>query len=249
MNDMKTSSIERKMYSTRRYSDALLTNTHKAVSLRPLRATSAMRGSKAENPKPTHQKSVFPTSPMTKLEIINHIYSSHEYYEACTTITGGKSLSDDLFHEMILVLMKYDDAKITSLYDRNELKWFVVRIMMTMWRCRTNPFFRTYRRRTDSINERIHAAEEEYDAERDLAMELAVEVANKVIEEKLNSGNRNDWYDATMWKLYLSAGSFRKAEEQSKIPYKSIANTVRRMKLIIEERIKLEAGNMRRKNN
>jgi hypothetical protein len=177
------------------------------------------------------------------------IYREKEYKRICMRVCTGDELSDDLFHEMILVLMKYDDAKITGLYERGELRWFITRIMMTMWRCKSSPFYQNYRKGTESITERTPMPEEEYDLDRDLRTQLIIDTTAKVLEEKLTSGNRNDWYEATMWKLYMETGSFRKAQERSRIPYKSIANTVRRMKLIIAKRIELEANGMKAKKN
>lgn len=241
MNDMKTYPIER-MYQMPKPGLDPTSKTYEPGFPGSCKVTFLSQRMKPKNQNTINQKPLStPVPPMTKLGIIDFIYRNQDYRQACMRITGGDELSDDLFHEMILVLMRYDDTKIIGLYTKGELKWFVVRVMMTMWRCKSSPFFQAYRKKSDSINERIQPSEDMYDLERDLATQRVLDATDKVLEEKLNSGNRNDWYEATMWKLYLSAGSFRKAQAQSKIPYKSIANTVRRMKLIIEERIKLEA--------
>jgi hypothetical protein len=177
-----------------------------------------------------------------KFAIIEQVYRDSEYRYACEEITRGDALSDELFHETVMTLIGYDDDKIVGLHTRGELRWFITRIMMTMWRCKSSPFYRAYRKKTESVYDDMTVPDEIYDIARDSFHQHALEATDRIIQEKLNSGNREDWYEATLWKLYISAGSFRKAEAISKVPYKSIANTVRRMRLIITERIDLEAG-------
>lgn len=182
---------------------------------------------------------------LEKKAIIEMVYRDTEYKRICMRVCGGDELSNDLYQEMIMALLTYDEDKITGLYQRGELKWFVTRIMMTMWRCKSSPFFQAYRKGSETVTDRIPTPDDVYDIDRDIRTQLIIDMTAKVLEEKLSSGDRNDWYEATMWKLYIESGSFRKAQEKSRIPYKSIANTVRRMKLIIAKRIELEANGLR----
>jgi DNA-directed RNA polymerase specialized sigma24 family protein len=182
---------------------------------------------------------------LDKKTIIEMVYRNTEYRRICLRVCGGDELSADLYQEMILALLNYEEEKIMGLHQRGELKWFITRIMMTMWRCKSSPFFQAYRRGTETVTDRIPTPDDVYDIDRDLHTQLIIDTTAKVLEEKLSSGDRNDWYEATMWKLYTESGSFRKAQERSRIPYKSIANTVRRMKLIIAKRIELEANGLK----
>jgi hypothetical protein len=182
---------------------------------------------------------------LDKRAIIEMVYRNTQFKHICLQVCGGDELSNDLYHEMILALNNYEDEKLAGLYHRGELRWFITRIMMTMWRCKSSPFYQAYRRGTESITDRMPTPEDEYDMDGDLRTQLIIDTTAKVLEEKLSSGDRNDWYEATMWKLYIESGSFRKAQEKSRIPYKSIANTVRRMKLIIAKRIELEANGIK----
>jgi hypothetical protein len=69
-----------------------------------------------------------------------------------------------------------------------------------------------------------------------------IEVAREVINTHKESGNRKQWYDATLFELYMKSKSYKDASRLSKIPTMTIHHAVRRMKVIITENIELTAN-------
>lgn len=171
---------------------------------------------------------------MNKSEIISSIALDKEYRDAAFRISDGNELAEDLFQELMVVLCKYDERKIVELHTRGELKWFVVRVMMTMWRSTSSPFYITYRRPLLPVQ----PITEEYDLEKDNVMQQAIDGVNELLAKKKESHKIGEWAEWKTFDLYQQHGSCRKVARLTHIPYSTVRDTVRRMKLIITEQIK-----------
>lgn len=96
---------------------------------------------------------------MTKKDIIEELYRNGHLRSECEKMAvGNKAHAEDLLHELVIILMEYDDAKIEDLYERDELKYFVYKIIRNQW-CNTSSVFYSkylkFKNLTISINEKI----------------------------------------------------------------------------------------------
>lgn len=60
---------------------------------------------------------------------------------------------DDLMQEIYLVLLVYDEDKIIELYNNNQLKFFIVRIIQNQYFSKNSRYFMQYKRYYKLIDE------------------------------------------------------------------------------------------------
>ena len=53
---------------------------------------------------------------------------------------------DDLLQEIYLVLLEYEEDKIIKLYNNNQLKFFIVRIIQNQYFSKNSPFYTKYKK-------------------------------------------------------------------------------------------------------
>jgi hypothetical protein len=109
-----------------------------------------------------------------------------------------------------------EDEKLVGLYNRNELKFYIVRIMLNMIKSDRSTFYKNYRNYTEFVDQDF--VSDDYD---------------KSIFEKLEANMDGlHWYNKEILKLY--AIDFKKnAKELSRktgIPYMSIIRTINKTK-------------------
>lgn len=158
---------------------------------------------------------------VTKDELLKDISTNKDYKHLCRTM--AHELSDDLFQEMVLIILQYPAEKIEQIkYPR----CFIVKILSNMWNSSTSPFYYKYRKRNSyATTENIPFYEEGSDKWKDTAL--------KKIEQELNGMY---WYDRELFKLYMEKGSTRKVQKEIGIHYVSVHNTVHRVKQKLRER-------------
>ena len=67
--------------------------------------------------------------------------------EVSDKITSCKHAdSDDLLHDTVVALYESDKEKINKLIDKNELIFWIARIMVNQYHSKTSPFFKKYRK-------------------------------------------------------------------------------------------------------
>jgi hypothetical protein len=80
----------------------------------------------------------------TKADIIQTLYESKEINQAISKMQPAE-LRDDLKQEMFLVLCELSDDKVEDMYERNVLKYYVVRMMLNMMTGRRSSFEKKFR--------------------------------------------------------------------------------------------------------
>lgn len=188
---------------------------------------------------------------MTKNEIIGELFTSKEFI-SCIKKMEPVSLQDDLKSEVILVLLEKDDDLIHGLHQRNELKYYTVRIILNMIQSKSSPFYKTFRKNEvlnlngfESYHQDIFSYSESVaDSERNTGTILKV---NRTIAIGSDYDTKPDeamlelenlyWYDREIMKLYAEHGTFRKIEEVTQIPWESVYKTVRKSCQIIRKKI------------
>jgi hypothetical protein len=77
--------------------------------------------------------------------IVLDLYRSGEIRKACLTITGGNPLWKDLEQEVVLILLEKDPDKITKMQVQGYLRFYIVRLIMNLYRGNNNQFAKKYR--------------------------------------------------------------------------------------------------------
>lgn len=95
---------------------------------------------------------------MDKVAIIDRL-ARERRVEAMVENIAKQPLSADLkdLAQMVyLILLEYDEDKLTDLWEHNQINFFIVRIILNQYRSSNSPFhklFRKYGRRTEDITE------------------------------------------------------------------------------------------------
>jgi hypothetical protein len=154
---------------------------------------------------------------MVKNKILAEYWTLKEVNDAFAKM-HPEELQYDLKAEVFLVLCEMNEDKLIGLYERNELKFYIVRIMLNMIKSDRSNFYKSYRNYTEYVDNDIEA-EVNFDKS-DLVDKL----------EKNLEGLH--WYNKEILKLY--AIDFKKnAKELSRktgIPYMSIVRTINKTK-------------------
>ena len=81
---------------------------------------------------------------MNKQEIINIIYKEHWIENIIKKYNLDESLKADFIQEMYLILLEYNEDKIVELYNKNQLKYFLIRICVNNYKSITSPWYKKY---------------------------------------------------------------------------------------------------------
>jgi hypothetical protein len=57
---------------------------------------------------------------------------------------------DDLFQEIVIILLQYDNKKLVDIYNKNQLRFFAARIICNQYYSVHSAFYKTYKKYEDS---------------------------------------------------------------------------------------------------
>ena len=153
---------------------------------------------------------------MVKNEILAQYWTSKEVNDAFDKM-HPEELRYDLKAEVFLVLCEMNEDKLVGLFERNELKFYIVRIMLNMIKSDRSTFYKNYRNYTEFVDQDF--VSDDYDK---------IDMFEK-LETNMDGLH---WYNKEILKLY--AIDFKKnAKELSRktgIPYMSIIRTINKTK-------------------
>ena len=154
---------------------------------------------------------------MVKNKILAEYWTLKEVNDAFAKM-HPEELQYDLKAEVFLVLCEMNEDKLIGMYERNELKFYIVRIMLNMIKSDRSNFYKSYRNYTVYVDNDTEA-EVNFDK---------LDLVDK-LEKNLEGLH---WYNKEILKLY--AIDFKKnAKELSRktgIPYMSIVRTINKTK-------------------
>lgn len=153
-------------------------------------------------------------------EVIQYIATNPDFRLMVENITKGHELTDDLFQELVLILMEMDEDKLVGIYQRNELKWWCVRILMNQWYSKTSPFWKKYKQHGNTIDQNADVTSLDVPEEQPIDLEVIIDQVNSAL-------NGMHWYNKELLMTYLREGSYMEVHRKTGIHYKSIRNTVR----------------------
>jgi DNA-directed RNA polymerase specialized sigma24 family protein len=166
---------------------------------------------------------------------IMELYRSGEIAKACKRITQGNQLAQDLAQETVLILLEKPAKKIAEMHQRNELKWYTIRIIMVLWRGNWSGFSAKYKQ-----TEPILEAPENQSNQADPEYNHAIDQMIQIMEAEMDSWAQNGAYpyDKNLLLEVSAEGSMTKVSKETKIPYRSVVWTIEKAKTKIRKRIK-----------
>lgn len=160
---------------------------------------------------------------MQKSDVIK-LLSDKKYLIVCRKIAKGNSLYKDLYQESILALLEYPDSFFETLRCP---ECFFIKIVERSWNSKTSRFYYKYCKQQHTSLE-YDIAEETYDTDSDQKTEQQCMHIKQQLDQQY-------WYDRIIWDMYQIEGSTRKVGRRLGIPFRSIANTIKKVKQSIYE--------------
>jgi DNA-directed RNA polymerase specialized sigma subunit len=159
---------------------------------------------------------------MDKNKIIEQYWINDEVNQAFAKMQP-EELQYDLKVEVFMVLLEMDDEKLFGLYERNEIRFYIVRTMLNMIKSDRSQFWKKYRNYTEyEDNEKAEVEQ------------------NSVIDIMENGIEKLHWYQKEILNLYTFEFN-KNAKELSRktgIPYMSIIRTLKQTKTELKKHIR-----------
>ena len=148
----------------------------------------------------------------------------------CKKICADKENYLDLWQDVLVYILDYDEQKIVQIHGRNQLKFFVCKIIMNQAHSNTSAYYKQYKHKEKFYLSDITPEKYDYDFDTKLHKTLS--------EITLYSSLSDDnWYRAELFKLYIEAGSVRKLSANIGIPTMSIHRSITEFKHEIKIRL------------
>jgi hypothetical protein len=181
-------------------------------------------------------------------EIIVELIESKDF-KKCINKVQPSCIRRDLVSEISLILLETNPDKIILMGDKQQLRFYVVKIIMNLAFSNTSPFYKKFRKNSVLFKENISFDYHDDNGNLDetITKLLNVEddseetIIRKNDEERVLAALDNvtdygtfidefnlDAYESQMLKLYIKYGNYRNMQRQTMIPYVSCFNTVRK---------------------
>jgi len=159
---------------------------------------------------------------MDKNKIIEQFWLNEEVNQAFAKMQP-EELQYDLKVEVFLVLLEMDENKLFGLYERKEIRFYIVRTMLNMIKSDRSQFWKKYRNYTEYT-------EKEKPEEK---QESVIDVMESAIENL-------HWYQKEILKLYTFEfnKNAKELSRQTGIPYMSIIRTLKQTKTELKKHIR-----------
>jgi len=153
----------------------------------------------------------------------------HENYQelqkAASRISKNSELSEELLHFCIEDFLAKKDASIIVASGGG--RFYIVRMMMNQWHSGTSPFFHTYRREHDELQEDIIDPDQEED-------EYVIERAGRVREEL----DQLCWYDKLLFDTFVQENhTVSSLARATRIPRTSISLSINRIRKHVKAKL------------
>lgn len=159
---------------------------------------------------------------MDKNKIIEEYWLNEEVNQAFAKMQP-ELLQYDLKVEVFMVLLEMEKEKLFGLYERNEIRFYIVRTMLNMIKSDRSQFWKKYRNYT----------EYEDNDNADIEQNSVIDIMEKGIENL-------HWYQKQILNLYTFEFN-KNAKELSRktgIPYMSIIRTLKQTKNELKKHIR-----------
>lgn len=188
----------------------------------------------------------------TKASIIEAIARDTKLHREIERIVKTNKI-DDLLQELYISLLTKDDAVIIGLNERNEIKFYIIRIIISQFYGKKSRYYRLFKKDSNHVEFEPNINDEmEFNLENKRSLdeyttkineENALDFKTKNINEKIIFINKElaklDWYDRDVYKHYEGQEiGYRKLAKKLNIPHVSLYYTVTGVRKKIQEAYK-----------
>ena len=183
-------------------------------------------------------------------KILTDIANDKEWKQTCKNIVRSQQLfdyqtntevdsnylADELYSEFLLSISELNEDKLINLYIKNELRYYLIRIILNQYKSNSSRYFRQIKKKyTKIIDYAVFLGH--MDNQETILTDLSnnwLEFLNKKIETL-------HWYDKTIFKMYIDDNlSMKKIADKIGIPESSIKSTIKSVRNYLKELIEIE---------
>lgn len=188
-------------------------------------------------------------SATTKNAIITHFYHDQSFIKEIKNICKTNDV-EDLLAELYTILLHKNEETIVGLNERGELKWYIIRIIISQYFSKTSKYHNLYKKYHHKIvsydnlttNENTYLDLLDYNISiSKYDLNLAQEDESERIQKELlfikQELNKLDWYDSKIFSLYMQEDmTYERLSKILKISATSLFKTVTKVKLILKKK-------------
>lgn len=153
---------------------------------------------------------------MTRDRIITSLYNDKDIADAINKM-HPEELRDDLRQEMFMVILEMPEQKLKEKYDEGSLKWYLIRTMLNMIKSDRSGFYMKFRRCNEELTDK-------HDKPDISTHDELLDKVNEIVDTV-------HWYEREILRLHTDQGkTFRAISKETKIPYRSILETMKNTK-------------------
>lgn len=156
--------------------------------------------------------------------IIQELYQSKDINEAISKMQPYE-LQQDLKQEVFLVLCEMEDDRLFQMYNDGYIKYFLVRTIINMAKSDRSNFARTFRRVYEPVEDIGFV--EQYDESMTEKLYASMEILH--------------WYEKEIFRLFSETGNLLQVSRDTKIPYRSLLKTIKKVKTLLKYKIRNHA--------
>ena len=162
-------------------------------------------------------------------KIITELYNSKEIDSAIYKMVRH-DLFEDFKHDLFIRIMKVDSEQLRLMYERNQIRFYVVRCIINLSRDKYKSYHKNYLTKTDEITGDLpDLCEDKID------IELREGKFIKAISEMDN--HFGTFFYRAICELVNKHGSIREVSRQTNIPLSTVHDAVKVARKYIKERI------------
>ena len=99
--------------------------------------------------------------------VVSKIYASGVIDELLKNMGVKENDADDLKQELAIILLEYNQDKLKMMYDKKQIKFFLVRVIQFQYFSKTSPFYKKYKKYYQFLDGNIINNEEQDNEEQD----------------------------------------------------------------------------------
>jgi DNA-directed RNA polymerase specialized sigma24 family protein len=146
-------------------------------------------------------------------------------------ITKGHELSNDLLQDVLVQLYEKNSDIVLRNYEDNDIKYYITAVMRINWNSKTSPFYYRIRKEMDKYT----PISDNYEVIDDMDEKMDKEILIQCLEISFAELN---WFQKSVFELYMTLGSYNAVSKKTGIPLTSIARYIRESKNEIKSKIK-----------
>ena len=168
-------------------------------------------------------------------QIMNWYYSCNDFRVLIFKHTENNEMQQEAYQAIAMIILEYDRQKIEDMWNRNELKYFIIRIIKNTLYSKTSPFYKKIKHFNDITSE----LSDDYDNNPIIEEDNKEEIFSKKVQllkeidsylKQKENKSVSDYHDVALFRYYkYNKLTYRQIQDETKIHYTYVFRAVKRV--------------------